>query len=310
MSDPDAEDDAAHDAAAEAASDRATDADLSERISSPDKVLWPSAQITKLDLAEYYVAVADRLLPHLAGRATTLKHSPKGVDDDGFMRKDLPDHAPPSVGRWTTYAKSARRSLDYAVIENVDALIWCAGQNVTEFHPCLFRVDRPDRLDTVVIDLDPSPDSVDAATTALWIREICDQLGLACAVKTSGGRGMHVTVPVERRYDTPRLRTFAEAIASKAVRRHPDELTTEFTKTERGGRLFVDCTRVGIGATVISAWSPRARSEPTVSTPLEWDEVVDGLDVTRFTQSVAVDRPAVAEPDPQRIERALDALGL
>ena len=283
---------------------------LSERISSPDKVLWPSAGITKLDLAEYYVAVADRLLERLSGRATTLKHSPKGVGDDGFMRKDLPDHAPDSVGRWTTYAKSARRSLDYAVIDNVDALVWCAGQNVTEFHPCLFRVDRPDRLDTVVVDLDPSADSVDAATTALWIREICDEIDLSCAVKTSGGRGMHVTIPVERRYETARLRALAEAIAAESVRRHPDELTTEFTKTERGGRLFVDCTRVGIGATVIAAWSPRARSEPTVSTPLHWDEVVGGLDVARFTQEVALDRPPVDEPDPQRIERALDAFGL
>ncbi|WP_420452166.1 non-homologous end-joining DNA ligase [Ilumatobacter sp.] len=278
-------------------------------LSSPDKVLWPEGSITKADLADYYHDVRDRLLPHLAGRAVTLNHHPRGVDRDGFMRKDLASHAPAFVGRWTTHARTARRDVDYALIDSPEALRWCAGQNVTELHACLFRVDRPDRLDTLVIDLDPSESSVTAVVAAPWVREVLDEIGLRSGVKTSGGRGLHVLVPVERRYATDELRALVEGVAAECVRRHPDELTTRFAKDERGGRLFVDCTRVGIGATLIAAWSPRARSIPTVSTPLSWDEVGPDLDVRRLTQATVRDRPdPLVEVAPQRIESAARAL--
>lgn len=279
-------------------------------ISHPDKVLWPSEGITKQHLADYYDAVADRLLPHLHDRPITLNHHPRGVEQPGFMRKDLPDHAPDSVGRWTTWAHTAKRDVAYALVDSPDALAWCAGQNVTEFHACLFRIDRPDRLDTLVVDLDPSPDSVDAATAALWIREVLDDVGLAAAVKTSGGRGLHVVVPVERRYDVDQLRLVVGHVARRATDEHPEELTTEFHRDRRGDRLFVDCTRVGIGATVIAAWSPRARSIPTVATPLDWSEVEAGLDPTRFTQASVRDRAEPADrPDPQRLEKLLSSIG-
>ena len=155
-------------------------------ISNPSKVLWPEAGITKADLATYYDTVADRLLSHLRGRPVTLSHRPKGVEHGGFIRKDLPDHAPAAVGRWETWAHTARREVTYALIENREALEWCASQNVVEFHPCLFRVDRPDRLDVVVIDLDPAADSVSAAVAACWVKEVLDELAIVGELSLDG----------------------------------------------------------------------------------------------------------------------------
>lgn len=280
-----------------------------EAISHPDKLLWPEAGLTKADLAAYYDAVADRLLTHLEDRAVTLMHSPRGVDETGFLRKDLPAHAPASIRRWTTWAHTARRDVSYAVIDDRAGLRWCAGQNVTEFHACLFRIDRPDRLDTVVIDLDPAPESVEPALAAMWIHEVLTELEVNAWVKTSGGRGFHVMVPVERRYDVGDLRRFADHVADLAVERHHDDLTTEFHKADRRGRLFVDCTRVTVGATLITAWSPRARSTPTVSTPLEWDELTPTTDPSGYTQQTAIDRPEPALPRAQRIDHVLRSLG-
>ena len=290
------------------AADAASPIDHQGQISNPGKVLWTRDRITKADLADYYDSVADRLLAHLRGRPVTLNHHPRGVDQPGFMRKDVAKHAPPEVGRWTTWAPTARRDVSYALIENREALRWCAGQNVTEFHPCLFRIDRPDRLDVVVIDLDPSDGSVDAATAALWCHEILVENGVDSWVKTSGGRGLHIMIEIERRYDVDVLRRFADAVADIAVDRHRDDLTTEFHKDQRGRRLFVDCTRVNVGATLIAPWSPRARDLATVATPLEWSEVEPGLDTSRFTQATAVSRSAEPEHPPQRIDAALDAL--
>ena len=168
----------------------------------------------------------------------------------------------------------------------------------------------PTRLDTVVIDLDPTDGSVDAATAALWCHEVLIDIGVESWVKTSGGRGLHILIDVERRYDTAVLRGFVDAIASIVVERHPDELTTEFHKDQRGGRLFVDCTRVGIGATLIAAWSPRARSIATVSTPLAWPEVEPGLDPAVFTQATAVTRPPAPPVSAQRLDDAFAVLDL
>ena len=280
-------------------------------LSHPDKVLWPSVGITKAGLADYYDAVADRLIPHLRDRPLTFAQHPRGVEADGFVRKDLPKHAPDVVGRFPSWARTARRTVDYALVDSRGALRWCAGQNVTELHACLYRVDRPDRLDTLVIDLDPAEGSVTAAQAAIWVKEVLDELDLVAGVKTSGGRGLHVLVPIERRHEADELRALVEAIASACVERHPAELTTSFAKEGRGGRLFVDCTRVGIGATIIAAWSPRASPGATVSTPLRWDEVVPDLDVGALTQASVVDRDdPLADLRPQRIESARDALGV
>ncbi len=282
---------------------------MSVTLSSPDKVLWPQVGLTKRDLFDYVTAAADRLLPQLADRPLSLKRFPKGVDGKGFFQKDLPDHAPASIRRWRQWADSADREIAYAVVDDVDDLAWLAQQNTIELHPALLRIDRPDRADQLVLDIDPGADPVPPARVARWAREVLTDLGLDPVVKTSGGRGLHVIVPIERRYGPDLLRPLTLAIARMVVDRHPEELTVEMRKDDRGGRTLVDWSRGG-SSTLIAAWSPRAQPQATVATPLDWDEVTDDLDPTRFTLGTVLDRddPWAEGWRPQRLERTVRAV--
>jgi bifunctional non-homologous end joining protein LigD len=280
------------------------------KLSSPDKVLWPQAGFTKADLAAYYEAGADRLLPHLAGRPLTLKRYNAGVDGEGFFQKHLPESAPDFVGRYTVWTPSSRREVAYALADDVEDLRWFAQMNALELHPWFARVDAPERADLLAFDLDPEAAGEGVAQAAWWLREVLDDLGLAAAVKTSGKRGLHLYVPVERRYGYDELRGFALAVARRCADAHPDELTVEMRKAERGGRLLLDWSRAGAAQTLVAPWSPRAHPAGTVSTPLAWDEVGDDLDPTAFTLATALARPDhwAALPRPARLERARAAL--
>lgn len=285
--------------------------------SSPGKLLWPDVGVTKQDLWDYYTAAAGRLLQHVGDRPLTLKRFPDGIGGEGFFQKNLPEGAPGHLGRFATRSESANRDLTYAVAGTVGDLQWCAQVSGLELHPWFARVDRPDRPDVLAFDLDPpGPDDeepgggVAVTTAARWLREVLDGLGLDSLVKTSGKRGLHVYVPVERRYSFEELRGFGLGVARCCASAHPDELTVEMRKARRAGRLLLDWSRNGPAQTLVSAWSPRATPEATVSMPLSWDEVGDALDVGAFTLRTALDRDdAWAEgPGPQRLERARDAL--
>jgi bifunctional non-homologous end joining protein LigD len=281
------------------------------RLSSPDKVLYPEVGVTKRDLWAYYTAAAPRLLPQLADRPLSLKRHPDGLDgDQSFFQKDLPTHAPAWLDRFCQWSESSKREVCYLVADRVEALQWTAQFASLELHPWLGRRDRPDRPDLLMFDLDPGEASIPVARAALLLREVLDVLGLASMVKTSGKRGLHVVVPVERRYDSEALRAFGLAVARATASRQPDDLTVEMRKARRGDRLLIDWSRNSAGQTVVAAWSPRAHPLATVSMPLSWDEVDDDLDPTAFTIATALDRPdRWAEPlAPQRIERARTAL--
>jgi bifunctional non-homologous end joining protein LigD len=236
------------------------------------------------------------------------------VAGPGFFQKDLPDHAPASMGRFATWAAGSTkakggREVTYAVVSTVDDLRWLVQQNTVELHPALARVDRPDRADQLVFDVDPGDRPVPPARVARWVREVLVELGLDPVCKTSGGRGVHVIVPIERRYDAELLRPLTLAVARMVADRHPDELTVEMRKDARGGRTLVDWSRGG-GSTLIAAWSPRAHPQATVATPLDWAEVVDDLDPTALTIPAVLDRPDPWEGAwrPQRLERAVRAV--
>lgn len=280
------------------------------RLTSPDKVLWPTPGFTKRDLCDYYTAVADRLLPHLAGRPLTLKRHNAGVHEEGFLQKNLPDSAPDFVGRYRVWTETSRREVAYALADDADDLRWFAQQNAVELHPWFSRVDRPDRADLLAFDLDPGEGSPPVTRAARWLREVLDELGLQSLVKTSGKRGLHLYVPVERRYTFGELRGFALAVCRACADRHRDDLTVEMRKADRGARLLLDWSRAGPAQTLVAAWSPRAHPAGTVSTPLAWDEVEEGLDPTAFTLATAPGRPDwwADPPAPQRIERARAAL--
>lgn len=280
------------------------------RLSSPDKVLWPEVGLTKADLFGYLTDAAGRILPEIADRPLSLKRFPKGVQGKGFFQKDLPDHAPEAIRRWRVWAESADREVAYALVDDLEGLQWLGQQNTVELHPALLRVDRPDRADVLVFDIDPGERDIPPARVARWVREVLDELGLVARAKTSGGRGIHVLVPIERRYGPELLRPLTLAVARMVAERHPDELTVEMRKAERGGRTLVDWSRGG-GSTLIAAWSPRAHPQATVAMPLDWAEVTDDLDPARFTLRNALDRQdpwAGDDVGPQRLERAARAV--
>ncbi len=282
---------------------------MRSQLSSPEKLLWPEAGITKADLWAYLERVADRMLPHLADRPLTLLRAPSGVGGQTFLQKNLSEGAPSWLPRHEEWTPSSNRTVAYAIARELDHLLWLANQNTVEFHPMLVRTDRDDRPDLLVFDLDPGTGGPGAAEAARQLRDVLDGLGLPAAIKTSGKRGLHIVVPVERRYDEATLRAFGLAAARACADRDPEGLTVAMRKVDRGDRLLLDWSRNGHAQTMAAAWSPRITPTATVSVPLSWDEVTDDLDPSTFTIATAPDRPAAWDlPPPQRLERASSAL--
>lgn len=279
-------------------------------LSSPDKLLWPHAGITKADLWDYYMAMSDRLLAALAHRPVTLKRHPNGIERPGFFQKNLGRDAPDDLERFTAWSDSSNRNVDYLVVAGTRELQWAAQMGVVELHTWLARVDRPEHPDTLLFDLDPANDRQSVTQAALWTREVLDELGLEARVKTSGKRGLHVVVRIERRYGFNEVRGFALAAARYLADRHPDELTVEMRKDDRGDRLLVDWSRHGAAQHAVAAWSPRATADATVSVPLTWDEVEHGFDPASATIRTAPQRADHwAQPAPaHRIESARERL--
>lgn len=280
------------------------------KLSSPDKVLWPEPVITKRELAEYYAAAADRMLPHLKDRPLTLLRANAGIDNERFLQKNLPPSAPAEVRRFDVWTETSSRTVAYALADDPEDLAYFANQNAVELHPWFSRIDMPDRADAVAFDLDPSDGRVSLTGAALMVRDVLGELGLQSIVKTSGKRGLHLYVPVERRYEFGTLRGFALAVGRMTAARAPEDLTIEMRKADRGDRLLLDWSRAGRAQTLAAPYSPRVHPAGTVSTPLDWDEVTDDLDPTAFTIRTVLDRPNhwSTVPPGQRLERALRML--
>jgi bifunctional non-homologous end joining protein LigD len=279
-------------------------------LSHPGKVLWLKPGYTKADLAAYYERMADRLLPGLRDRPLTLLRANNGIDGERFIQKNLPASAPATLGRHQVWTETSARTVTYAVAASTEDLSWFANQNVVELHPWFSRVDRPDHPDLLAFDLDPSGPEPTVTQAAHWLREVLDELRLSALVKTSGKRGLHLYVRLQRRYSFSALRGFALAVSRRCADLHPNELTVEMRKAGRGDRLLLDWSRAGQAQTLAAPWSPRVHAAGTVSTPLRWDEVRDDLDPTAFTLTTAPDRPdhwAEMGP-PQRLEAAVAVL--
>jgi bifunctional non-homologous end joining protein LigD len=277
----------------------------------PNKLLWPERGLRKADLLAYYEAAADRLLPHIAGRPLTLKRFNEGVGGEGFFQKNAPASAPQSLARYETWTESSHRVVSYAVVDDLEGLRWCAQSNAIELHSWFSRVDLPERLDTCPFDLDPWSEDQDVYRAALDLRAALSELGLEALVKSSGKRGLHVYVPIERAYEFSEVSAFALAVCRLVASRQPDLYTVEMRKADRSGRLLLDWSRAGSAQTMVAAWSPRGTPNATVSTPLSWDEVAAGIDVTGFTvPGVLERRDAWADEPvaPQRLEPAFGAL--
>jgi DNA ligase D len=243
-------------------------------LSNLGKVFWPDEGLTKGDLISYFDAVAPCLLPALHHRPLTVIRFPDGIKGMSFYQKDTPKYAPAWVKTISLRAESAKRDVRYPLCNDKRTLRWLANQACIELHPWLSRIDRLDRPDHLVFDLDPPQDAFERSVqVALVLKGVLDEVGLEGLPKTSGGKGVHVYVPLQRRYDYPVVRSAALAIGQRVEERIPDEATAEFRIAKREGRVYLDPGRNAPGAHVVSVYSPRARPGATVSFPVPWKDL-------------------------------------
>jgi DNA ligase D len=270
-----------------------------------DRALFDGADATKRDLVEYLDAVRDRIIPVLEDRPLSVIRVHRG--QKAFMQKNVPKYTPPWVRTVRGWAESSKRDVSYALCNDRRTLLWFANQRAIEYHPALVRADRPDRMTHLVLDLDPpEPNAFPLAVRAAYaVRQALADVGLTGAVKTSGAKGLHVFVPIETDVPLEDSAAATRAIAVRAERLDPEIATTAFVRADRGGKVFVDSTRVG-GATVIAAYSPRARPGLPVSFPIAWEDL-DDITPADFTVHTALrqlgDRDPWLElmPDPQAL---------
>jgi len=265
------------------------------KLSNLDKPFWPEEGITKGDLIAYYRDVAPVLVPHLRNRPFTMKRYPDGWQGKHFFQKDAPSHMPDWIPtfeyRSTSRATREKRTLRYPLVNDDLALLWMANMGCIDMNTWYSRVDKPDRPDWVLFDLDPSEDVgfPEVIRVALLIKDVLDALGLAGFPKTSGADGFHVLVPVERRQTYARTRELAEIVAGTLARLHPGLVTTEWAKAKRRG-VLIDANQNGEGKTIASVYSVRPRAGAPVSTPLRWEEVTEDLDPAAFTMEAVLAR--------------------
>ncbi|HTQ15510.1 MAG TPA: non-homologous end-joining DNA ligase [Rhizomicrobium sp.] len=272
-------------------------------ISHPDKVLWPAARpdpaFTKRDLAQHYEAFAARILAHVAGRPISMVRAPDGIQGQIFFQR----HAN-RQGIKARAVKVKGEAEPYVAVDGKGGLISLAQAAVLEIHPWGARRDDPDVPERIVFDLDPAPDVTfdGVIAAAREFRERLDALGLHPFVKTTGGKGLHVVVPVKGAARRPlswaEAKDFARTLCTEMAADSPDTYTVTLSKSARKGRIFLDYLRNDRTSTAVAPWSPRARPHAPVSTPLEWTQVRKGLDPLAFTLRTA--HALLGRKDPWR----------
>jgi bifunctional non-homologous end joining protein LigD len=245
------------------------------KLSNPDKVLYPEAGFTKRDVVGYYRAIAPVLLPHLKGRPLTMKRYPNGVDEEFFYQKEAPKHRPEWVHTVPVWSRTNKRNVNFLVVDNLSTLVWIANLADLELHTSLSKVSNLARPTMMVFDLDPGEPAaiVECCEVGLMLRDMFAGLGLECFPKTSGSKGLQVYVPLNTAVTYDETKPFALATARRLEQEHPDLVVSNMRKELREGKVLVDWSQNDDMKTTICAYSLRARSRPTVSTPVRWDEV-------------------------------------
>ena len=264
------------------------------RLTHPDRVLWPDAKITKADLAAYWRTMADAALPHIAGRPLALVRCPDGAEGQCFFQK----HASPGFPKPIKTVRVGKE--DVLVVEDADGLVALAQMSVLETHLWGSHLETIEKPDQIVIDLDPD-EGLKFARVVEAAHAVCKllgELGLESFCKTTGGKGLHVVMPLKPVAAWPEVKSFAKAIAHHLEDIDPETYVANASKRARRGRVFVDYLRNGRGATAVAPFSPRARPEATVATPLAWSEVTASLDPRRFTMKTVPARIARRKRDP------------
>ena len=266
------------------------------RLSSPDKILYPEQGITKAELADYYVAVADRMLPHVARRPITMVRCPTGRQKKCFYQRHAGSGVPEQLKRVTVPGFDD----PYLYIEDLPGLIAMVQMGVLEMHPWGVTVARPDRPDRIIFDLDPDEGLgfAKVVEAALAVRERLSDIGLTSFVKTTGGKGLHVVAPIDPVTEWRDSKAFAKEVAERMAVDEPDKYLARISKAERIGRIFIDYLRNDPTSTAVGPYSTRSRPGAPVATPLEWAELDGKIDPAAFTLRTIPARIAAQRGDP------------
>jgi bifunctional non-homologous end joining protein LigD len=244
-------------------------------ITHPDKLLFPDDGLSKADIAAYYENVAEWMLQHVRDRPLSLMIFPDGIEGQGFFQKNTPKHYPDWIKQVEAEKKGG--TVNHAVVSSADTLVYLVGQNMITPHVWLSRADRLRQPDRVVFDLDPAPGADFAAVrrAARHTGDLLRELGLEPFAQVTGSKGIHVWSPLRRRATFEEVKPFARMAAEVLATRYPDDLTTEFRKAQRGGRILVDVMRNAYAQTAVPPYAIRPRPGAPVATPIAWDELSD-----------------------------------
>lgn len=251
-------------------------------IGHPDKLLFRSPDITKLELAEYYRKISGVALRHYRDRALSMHRYPDGIEDKGFFQKNIGDHFPEWIERKSLPKKDGE--VTHVVANDAATLVYLADQACITPHLSLSRIDRPDYPDRMIFDLDPSDEDFDKVReTARHLEKFLGEMKLSSFVQTTGSRGLHVLVPLDRSLEFEQVREFSHRVCRELVDQYPDLMTVEQRKNKRGKRVFLDDLRNAYGQTSVAPYAVRARPGAPVAAPLDWDEVnQDDLDPQKY----------------------------
>jgi len=258
-------------------------------VSNLDKILYPKVGFTKGQVIDYYIRVAPVLLPHLKDRPLTMKRYPDGVEGEFFYEKNCPEHRPKWVQTARVWSESNDRFMNYCLVQDLPTLAWAANLADLELHTSLSRKNKIERPTMMVFDLDPGApaDIVQCCQVGLWLRDLLGQMKLKSFAKTSGSKGLQIYVPLNTAVTYDQTKNLSLALAQYLEREHADLVTSNMSKAVRKGKVFVDWSQNDEHKTTICVYSLRAREEPTVSTPVAWNEVENCLkkkkaDLLRF----------------------------
>src|SRR5687768_4224359 len=268
------------------------------KITHPDRLIWPSLKISKGDLARYYAEIGDWMLPHVANRPLTLVRCPDGAEAKCFYQRHLGMGASPGDLRQFDRLRSSKGK--YLYLDSKRGILSAVQNGAVEFHTWGASVPDAKHPDRITMDLDPGPDIEwgDLVRGTQLTRTLLEKLGLKCFLKTTGGKGLHVVAPIERKLEWDRVKEFTRLVAEFLVRAEPDLFTAKISKGKRTGKIFVDYLRNSETASAVSAYSARARKDAGVSTPLEWDELGRADIRDRFTVLTVPKRLAKLTLDP------------
>lgn len=258
------------------ADEQTIDADGREvTVSNANKPLYPDDGLTKADVAGYYARIASVMLPHVGDRALTLDRRPDGINSKGFIQKAASEHFPNWIRRVRLPKEGGH--VDHAIADDAAALVYLAGQGTITFHVPLSKASKPKTPDRLVFDLDPSDDDfTKVQNAARRVRDVLDELGAEPFVQSTGSRGLHVAVPLTPEGDFDTSHDVARRVADLLAARHPEELTVEQRKADRGRRVLLDYMRNSFGQTMAAPYSLRAKPGAPAATPLDWDEALAG----------------------------------